>query len=187
MNERFENISKYLSYLLRHHPESANLKLDTNGWIGVDTLIEAINKNSNYNLTLVELKEVVQTNSKQRFALNDINGSLFIRANQGHSLKTVDLGLVSKIPPITLYHGTGEKYVKSILKQGLIKKGRQHVHLSVLKSVAKEVGERHGTPVIFRVDTEKMIEDGIVFYLSDNGVWLTDFVDKKYLILEGSK
>ncbi len=184
MKKRFEDISKYLSYLLRHHPESANLQLDENGWIGVDILIEAINKNSNYNLTLVELKEVVQTNSKQRFALNDINGNLFIRANQGHSLKNIDLGLVSKTPPVVLYHGTGKKYVKSILNQGLIKKGRQHVHLSVSKSVAKSEGERHGKPVIFIIDTKRMIEDGVVFYLSDNGVWLTDFVNKKYLSIE---
>ena len=74
-------------------------------------------------------------------------------------------------------------FVNSILKKGLLHKGRQYVHLSASVEVAKAVGERHGKPVIFEVDAKQMTKDGIVFYQSENGVWLTEFVHKRYLRL----
>ena len=76
-----------------------------------------------------------------------------IRANQGHSIK-VDLGLEAIKPPKVLYHGTGRKYLESILKNGLIKKERNYVHLSKDIETASIVGKRHGDLVILEVDSE---------------------------------
>lgn len=181
-----EEFSKYLSYLLRHHPEDLNLSMDKQGWVSVDELLNNLkNQSKDFKIISFEiLKNIVNTNNKKRFIIENRNGQNYIRANQGHSLKNIDLGLECKRPPDILYHGTGEKYVSSILKKGLIKKSRQHVHLSLIKEIAEKIGLRHGNPVIFIVDSKQMFEDGCIFYLSENGVWLTDFVDKKYLKIE---
>lgn len=178
---KYESMSKFLSYLLRHHPEDLDLKLDKAGWVSVDELLTKLNRDRDTEFTLTHLQELVETNNKQRFALEERWGKLYIRANQGHSIKSLDMGYKPVIPPDILYHGTGEKYVNSILKSGLLHKGRQYVHLSTSIEVATSVGERHGKPVIFEVDTKRMVKDGVVFYCSDNGVWLTEFVHKKYL------
>lgn len=181
-----EEFSKYLSYLLRHHPEDLNLSMDKQGWVSVDELLNNLNSQSKEfkTISFEILEDIVDTNNKKRFIIENRNGKNYIRANQGHSLKNIDLGLECKQPPDILYHGTGEKYVSCILKKGLIKKNRQHIHLSPIKEIAEKVGLRHGNPVIFIVDSKQMFEDGCVFYLSENGVWLTDFVDKKYLKIE---
>ena len=84
-------------------------------------------------------------------------------------------------PPELLFHGTGKKYVNSILQQGLIPKSRLYVHLSKDIDTAIKVGKRHGKEVIFQVATGQMCRDGYKFYLSVNGVWLTKEVPVKYL------
>ena len=61
---------------------------------------------------------------------------------------------------------------------------RLYVHLSSTIETAINVGTRHGIPVVFKVDTQKMFKDGAKFYLSRNGVWLTDYVATEYLSLE---
>ena len=180
---KYESMSKFLSYLLRHHPEYLNLKMDKAGWVSVDELLEKINDDRDIEFTLEELFELVKTNEKQRFAIEERWGTLYLRANQGHSIQSLDMGYKPIIPPDVLYHGTGQKFVNSILKKGLLHKGRQYVHLSASVEVAKAVGERHGKPVIFEVDAKQMTKDGIVFYQSENGVWLTEFVHKRYLRL----
>ncbi len=106
-----------------------------------------------------------------------------IRASQGHSVE-VALGYIAKEPPAILYHGTSEKTVQQILADGLDKRSRHHVHLSVDLETATQVGQRHGKPVVFEVLAKQMQEDGIKFYLSDNGVWLTDNVPVRYLRLK---
>ena len=178
---KYENMSKFLSYLLRHHPEDLDLKLDKAGWVSVDELLSKLNKDRDTEFTLTHLQELVETNNKQRFAIEERWGKLYIRANQGHSIKSLDMGYKPITPPDILYHGTGVKYLNSILKQGLLHKNRQYVHLSATIDVAKSVGERHGKPVILVVDAKKMAKDGVVFYKSENGVWLTEFVHKRYL------
>jgi putative RNA 2'-phosphotransferase len=178
MNE-IENkrISKFLSLILRHQPETIHLQLDENGWADVNELI-AKSAKSRMHFTLKELDEVVETNSKKRFAFNE--GKTKIRANQGHSID-IDLALITKQPPEFLYHGTAEVNMASILEKGIEKRNRQHVHLSSDKETATKVGMRHGKPVILTIRTGEMFKDKIQFYLSDNGVWLTDFVDVKYI------
>ncbi|PKF75153.1 RNA 2'-phosphotransferase [Chryseobacterium sp. PMSZPI] len=178
MNEiEKKKISKFLSLILRHQPESIGLKLDENGWANVEELrLKSAKKRIHF--TLNELDEVVETNNKKRFAFNEDKTG--IRASQGHSID-VDLALKSQQPPDFLYHGTAETNISSILEKGIEKRGRQHVHLSADKETATKVGMRHGKPVILTIRTGKMYDDGLYFYLSANGVWLTDFVDAKYI------
>ncbi|MEY8758200.1 RNA 2'-phosphotransferase [Chryseobacterium tongliaoense] len=178
MNEpEKKKISKFLSLILRHQPETIHLKLDENGWAEVNELIEKSAKNK-IHFTPEQLDEVVESNNKKRFAFNE--DKTRIRASQGHSVD-IDLALIPQQPPEFLYHGTAETNISSILESGIEKRSRQHVHLSKDKETATAVGMRHGKPVILTVRTGKMTEDGILFYLSENGVWLTDFVDAKYI------
>ncbi|HZH95740.1 MAG TPA: RNA 2'-phosphotransferase [Flavisolibacter sp.] len=172
-------ISKFMSLVLRHKPQTIGLTVDENGWAATNDLIEKMNANGHY-ITPDILNYVVATNDKKRFSFNEDKSK--IRASQGHSIN-VDLALKETDPPACLYHGTGEKYVESILKTGLQKKTRQHVHLSQDTGTARTVGQRHGRPVIFTVAAEQMKGDGFTFYLSENHVWLTDFVPLKYLQL----
>lgn len=178
MNEQQKKkTSKFLSYVLRHHPELINLNLDENGWANVDELI-AKSTNDSQGFTFEELNEIVETNDKKRFIFNE--DKTRIRANQGHSID-IDLALISQKPPEFLYHGTAQSNIDSIFEKGIEKRNRQHVHLSQDKETATKVGMRHGKPIILTITTEKMFDDGIEFYLSENNVWLTDFVDIKYI------
>jgi putative RNA 2'-phosphotransferase len=170
-------ISRFLSLVLRHKPEQIGLELDSNGWADVNSLIEKCNQ-SNIPLSLDILKHIVKTNAKKRFAFNQQQNK--IRASQGHSVN-VDLELKSVKPPEILYHGTAENFVVSIWEQGLMKQQRKHVHLSSTVATALNVGRRHGKPFVFEISAQQMFNDHYTFFLSDNGVWLTDHVPAKYL------
>ena len=171
------DISKFISLILRHKPETIGISLDEHGWANVDELIEGISKEYTFNKEILET--IVKEDNKQRYSFND--DKTLIRANQGHSIP-VDVELEEKTPPKYLYHGTGEKYVNSIDNEGLKAKSRLYVHLSSDIDTAINVGKRHGKPVVYQIDTEAMIKEGIKFYLSVNNVWLTKSVDKKYLV-----
>ena len=168
--------SRFISLVLRHKPEVIGIKLDRHGWAKVSELIAGVNKT--HPLDLKMLEEIVRTDDKQRFSFNE--DKTLIRANQGHSIK-VDVQLEAKIPPDILYHGTGEKYVNSIDQEGLLPKSRLYVHLSQDKETAIKVGSRHGKTVIYEIDTQAMVKDGYIFYLSVNNVWLTKEVPIQYL------
>lgn len=170
-------ISKFLSKHLRHTPELIGLSLAAGGWITVNELLAACAAHK-FPISLTELEQVVADNDKQRFSFDETKTK--IRANQGHSID-VDLQLQPQIPPAILYHGTGEKSVAAILKAGLLKMSRHHVHLSTNLDTATKVGMRHGHPVIFVVDAMLMYQNGFSFYCSDNGVWLVDHVPPEYL------
>jgi putative RNA 2'-phosphotransferase len=184
INEKqLTHISKFLSLVLRHQPETINIQLDPNGWTDVN---ELITKANNYGIKFDReiLNHIVETNSKKRFAFNDSLDK--IRASQGHSL-SVDLGYSNQKPPTILYHGTSKESVESILHTGLDKRSRQHVHLSSDIETAIKVGQRHGKPVVFKVLAEQMFQDNFQFFISDNGVWLTDNVPTKYLKLSDNE
>ena len=179
MNEQQKKkISKFISLVLRHKPEVINLKLDENGWADVDELITKSKRDFHEGFTFEELNEIVETNDKKRFIFNEDKTK--IRANQGHSID-IDLALKPQQPPEFLYHGTAQSNIDSILEKGIEKRSRQHVHLSQDKETATKVGMRHGKPIILIIKTQEMFNDGIEFYLSENKVWLTDFVDAKYI------
>ncbi|MGN1064481.1 MAG: RNA 2'-phosphotransferase [Thermoguttaceae bacterium] len=175
-NMSLRETSKFIALILRHKPETIGITLDEHGWANVDELIEGVNMT--YPLTMEELEEIVRTDEKQRYSFND--DKTLIRANQGHSIP-VDVELKEVHPPKYLYHGTGEKYVPSIDIQGLIPKSRLYVHLSGDIETAVKVGSRHGKPVVYRVSAEQMVEAGMLFYKSVNGVWLTKNVPARYL------
>ena len=168
--------SKFISLILRHKPSEIGIELDEHGWANVTELIEGINKRQPFNMA--QLEEIVSTDNKQRYSFNE--DKTLIKANQGHSVP-VDIELEEVSPPDILYHGTGEKFVSSINKLGLIPKSRLYVHLSKDIDTAINVGKRHGNPIIYSVDCSRMIADGYKFYLSVNGVWLTKEVPVKYL------
>ena len=172
------NTSRFISLILRHKPETIGITLDEHGWADVQALIDGINAIGKYHLDMELLEEIVRTDEKQRYSFSE--DRTLIRANQGHSIP-VDVELEEKTPPDILWHGTGEKYVSSIDGQGLIPKSRLYVHLSKDIDTARNVGSRHGKPVIYKIDCKKMVEDGYHFYLSANQVWLTKEVPAKYL------
>lgn len=171
------NTSKYLSLILRHKPEAIGITLDEHGWADVKLLIEGIGKTHPFDRETLE--EIVRTDNKKRYSFND--DKTLIRANQGHSIP-VDVELPVEEPPEYLWHGTGQKFEVSIDKMGLIPKSRLYVHLSADRETAIKVGSRHGTPVVYRVDTGRMAGDGYIFYRSVNGVWLTKEVPAGYLL-----
>jgi putative RNA 2'-phosphotransferase len=172
-----KNISKFLSLVLRHEPQSIGIELDAGGWVAVDDLI-AQARRAGVAFDDDTLRTVVVENDKKRFTFS-ADGSR-IRAAQGHSV-AVDLGLVPAVPPEILFHGTAIASLEAILREGLTPQGRQKVHLSADMETAVKVGQRHGKPMVLTVAAGRMQADGLTFWQADNGVWLTDAVPPAYL------
>lgn len=169
--------SKFLALILRHSPWSVGITLDANGWANIDELLTGLNK-SGHHIDQMHLEDIVDNDDKNRYEIN-FDGTK-IRARQGHSLE-VDLNLSPVEPPEELYHGTAEDRVHSIMVKGISRQSRQYVHLSPNAITAQKVGSRHGIPKVLTVHAGKMHKDGFVFYLSTNGVWLTDNVPPEYV------
>ncbi|WP_019587399.1 RNA 2'-phosphotransferase [Deinococcus apachensis] len=166
-----EQLSRRLSYLLRHAPGEMGVTLEPGGWAPVEAVLRFLR------VPRERLERVVATNSKQRFALEGER----IRANQGHSVR-VDLDLTPAAPPATLYHGTSPAALPAIHREGLQKMGRHHVHLSPDRETARRVGARRGSPVVLEVRAGEMHAAGHVFFLSANGVWLVGAVPPEFLV-----
>lgn len=175
----FDKLSVFISLVLRHNPDAAHITLDKHGWADVDELLRGIN-DTGRKINMDILEEIVATDNKQRYSFNE--DRTLIRANQGHSIP-VDVELEERKPPEFLYHGTADRFLKSILSEGLKPMSRLYVHLSIDTDTAAKVGKRHGKPVILKVHSGEMHRNGIKFYLSENGVWLTKKVSVKYLEL----
>ena len=170
MNTNSIHKEKRLAFLLRHDCDYA---FDEHGWREVSDLV------ANHGFTMEELREIVATNNKQRYEFSE--DMTRIRARQGQSIH-VDVELAEAAPPDKLYHGTAKAFVESIMNHGIQKGKRLYVHLSTTVEMATKVGERHGDPVVLAIDAKRMSEDGNKFFLSRNGVWLTEFVEAKYII-----
>jgi putative RNA 2'-phosphotransferase len=171
------HISKFLSLVLRHKPEELGVALDENGWTDVDGLLAKMQAKG-WRIDRAALDHVVAANNKKRFAFDESGAR--IRASQGHSVE-IDLAYEPASPPEFLYHGTGEKSLAAILRGGIEKRSRQHVHLSPDAATAVNVGRRHGKPVVLEVLASEMHRQGHQFFLSANGVWLTGHVPPEYL------
>lgn len=180
MNQKTTKISKFLSLVLRHQPEAIGIALDPAGWVEVSALLEAMRRHGR-GISETELREVVETNDKKRFCFSD--DGLRIRASQGHSVE-VELGYEPAEPPEELFHGTVERFLDPIRREGLRKGDRHHVHLSPDRPTAERVGQRRGRPVILTIRAGQMHRDGLAFFLSANGVWLTDHVPAEYIELK---
>lgn len=178
MNEKQRTkISKNMSLLLRHRPELGNLTLDEQGWVDINDLIAGLARRG-IKTSPNQVMEVIAINDKQRFAWDEEKNR--VRANQGHSVN-VELDLPVQEPPPLLYHGTVERFLPSIRKQGLTKRTRHHVHLSGDPQTAKKVGQRRGNPILLKVNAQQMHDEGHTFYRSENGVWLTESVPPSFL------
>lgn len=172
-------ISKFLSYHLRHHPAELGIQLDSAGWVDIEVLLKAC-KDHQFPISREELNYVVENNNKQRYAFSSDGKK--IRASQGHTVD-VELDYHEEVPPETLYHGTAAHNRDIILKTGLKKMQRHHVHMSPDLETATNVGKRHGKPLIFLVASLKMHQSGYPFFCSANGVWLTDYVPPNFLTI----
>lgn len=177
MEQQLVPISRFLSYLLRHRPEAEGLSMDEHGWIVIADLLAAQGAKK-MGLTQAVLTLIVAENDKQRFEVNEEGDK--IRARQGHS-KPVSLGWRPVKPPDFLYHGTSSHAISSIRLDGLLKRHRLHVHLSPDAVTAKLVGARHGRPVVLVIRAGEMHKKGIDFFLSGNGVWLTESVPPQFI------
>ena len=172
-----DRLSIFISLILRHRPEEIGITLDEHGWANVKELIAGIN-NAGRKIDMKTLEEIVRTDNKGRYSFNE--NKTLIRANQGHSIP-VDIEFKEVAPPNVLYHGTATKSLDSIKQQGIKSMSRLYVHLYKDLETAIKVGDRHGKCVVLVIDTKKMSDDGIKFYLSENGVWLTKYIDWQYV------
>jgi putative RNA 2'-phosphotransferase len=170
MDKELTKKSKYISKLLRHEPE--DLAVDKNGWVQVSALLKKVG------ISKSELNQVVEENNKKRFEFD--THEIRIRARQGHSME-VDVQLTEVEAPDELFHGTAVDTSEIIMKEGISKMSRLHVHLSKDEDTAKNVGSRKGKSVILVINTKQMTLDGYKFYISNNGVYLTEFVPPKYI------
>jgi putative RNA 2'-phosphotransferase len=171
-------LSKFLSLVLRHQPQTIGLTLDEAGWVEVDELLRALGRHG-HPTDRAQLEQVVAQSDKQRFALSPDGRR--IRANQGHSVP-VELGYTPQTPPERLYHGTAARNLPAIQAEGLVRGSRHHVHLSPDVDTAYRVGQRHGAPVVLPILAGDMHRQGYPFYQSDNGVWLTEHVPPQFLL-----
>jgi putative RNA 2'-phosphotransferase len=169
--------SKFLSLILRHEPARVGLKLGDAGWVSVVELLQAVNRHGVL-LTLDQLKHIVATSDKKRFAFSE-DGQR-IRASQGHSVD-IDLKYPPQATPETLYHGTAERFLDSIRQNGLQKMERHDVHLSAETKLTLQVGGRHGKPVLLTLRAGEMHKAGFIFRCSANGVWLVDHVPPQFI------
>jgi len=178
MHDNLTDTSKFLSFVLRHEPGAIGVELDSEGWLSIAALIEGAGR-SGRQLDRALIEAVVAGNDKKRFALSE-DGQR-IRAVQGHSTASVALSHRETAPPAVLYHGTATRFLDAIREHGLQSGARHHVHLSADEATAVTVGKRHGKPVVLRVNAAAMQAQGFRFFLSENGVWLTDVVPAIYL------
>ncbi|EPY2279065.1 RNA 2'-phosphotransferase [Clostridium sporogenes] len=171
-------LSKEISYALRHAPWEYELELDENGWVSVEQLLIALKENSKWeSVTVGDLEHIIENSNKKRHEV--VDGK--IRALYGHSI-SMKIVKESAEPPVVLFHGTTRRFLKSIENKGLLPKGRQYVHLSNDMETALQVGKRHDNkPVILEIDAKKAWEEGIMFYLGNDKVWLADNIPSKYI------
>lgn len=170
-------ISKTLAYLLRHNPSAFGLQLTPNGSVSVVGVSVALSEYFNTPVTVEMIEEIVSDDTKTRYRITDG----MIRALQGHSIP-VELDLVCMEPPTELFHGTATKNVEAIMKHGLERRSRQHVHLSENMLTAEQVGLRHSSSItILIIKAKEAYEAGIKFHLSENNVWLTEHVNPEFI------
>ena len=180
MSNKNDKLSVFISLILRHKPEVINIKLDKFGYADVNELIQGINE-SGRKINFDILEDVVKSDKKCRYSFN--SDKFKIRANQGHSIN-VNVELKECKPPKFLYHGTATRFMDSIKNNGLKKMSRLYVHLSDNIDTALQVGKRHGQPIILKIDSEEMYKERYRFFLSENGVWLTEYVPSLFISIQ---
>ena len=177
-----------ICYALRHNPRKLQLDMQKKGaWVDAIQLISRFNArytDKPFYLNLPVLLELVRTDGKQRYGVKKQGNQLFIRCNQGHSIPWIEMEYQVMQPPEYLYHGTSWGFMSSIQAEGLKPMERQMVHLSWDVETARQVGgrkKRYGDIAILRIAAQKRWQDGGMFYLSENNIWLADKIEAKYL------
>ena len=171
-------LSKEISYALRHAPWEYELELDEEGWVWVEQLLEALHRSEDWQgIQAADLERIIENAEKKRFEIKAGK----IRAFYGHSIP-MKIVKEEKQPPDVLYHGTARRFLDSIFEKGLLPKSRQYVHLSQDMETAQTVGKRHDNkPCILRIDAQKAWKEGVKFYQGNEKVWLADTVPAGYL------
>jgi putative RNA 2'-phosphotransferase len=174
------HIGKFMSLVLRHEPQAIGAKLDVDGWLPLETLVNGMQK-TYPSITVQNIVEIVESSDKKRFQFSESRSH--IRAVQGHSVAIEGSTVQLAEAPEYLYHGTAISKVVTIQSEGLKPMSRIHVHLSADRETAIIVGRRHGKPAVFQVNSAVAKSDGVQFFLAENGVWLCNSLPPKYLTL----
>lgn len=177
-NNNYIRLGRFISMVLRHHPEQIGIALDREGWADTQALLDGITA-SGRSIDMETLERIVRENNKQRYSFNEDKSK--IRANQGHTVH-VDIKMEILDPPDRLYHGTATRFLDSIKRDGIKRMKRIYVHLSKDVETAVNVGRRHGKPVVLVIDTKAMREDGYLFRITANGVWQSEDIPWRYVI-----
>lgn len=178
---KYDELSKEVSYALRHAPWEYELEMDENGWVEVKQLIEALNRDEKWkDIQLFDLIEMIEQSEKKRHEIVDGN----IRAFYGHSIP-MHIRKEKKLPPVELFHGTARRFLDDIKLNGLLPMSRQYVHLSSDIETAYQVGKRHdNTPIILKIDAVRAWNAGIFFYKGNEKVWLADGIPFEYIEIQ---
>ncbi|AUZ48980.1 RNA 2'-phosphotransferase [Pseudomonas orientalis] len=177
-SKQLNDVSKFLSYVLRHEPQTIGLQLDAEGWAEIDFLIAGA-ASKGHILDREFILAVVSSSDKKRFAIS--NDEQYIRAVQGHSTGSVNITHIEREPPGILYHGTATRFLESIRREGLVAGSRHHVHLSQDMATALAVGQRYGTPAVLKIQALRMHQQGFKFFQAENEVWLTGHVPISFI------
>lgn len=177
MNKLTE-LSKEVSYALRHAPWEYELEMDKEGWVSIKQLLESLMNNNKWkNISENDLYKMIETSERKRHEILDGK----IRAYYGHSVP-IKIVKEEKEPPEILYHGTARRFLNSIRENGLLPKDRQYVHLSQNIEMAYVVGTRRDIkPCILKINAKTAWKDGIKFYHGNEKVWLVDEIPSKYI------
>ena len=178
--EKFDyfELSKEISYALRHAPWEYELEIDEEGWVPIEQLLYSLRENKQWNdIKKSHIIEMINQSEKKRHEIHNEK----IRAFYGHSIP-MKIKKTEGKPPRLLYHGTTQESKEKIMQGGLLPRSRQYVHLSQDVGTASEVGKRRTqNPVILTINAQKAYENGIKFYLGNEKVWLADFVPYQYI------
>ncbi|MGN6714212.1 RNA 2'-phosphotransferase [Anaerocolumna jejuensis] len=174
----YTELSKEISYALRHAPWEYELEMDEKGGVPITQLLSALHLNSKWEYVVEDdLIKMIEKSEKKRHEIS--NGK--IRAFYGHSIP-MKIMKEEKMPPNILYHGTARRFMGSIAEKGLLPRSRQYVHLSQDIATAENVGKRHdNNPQILVIDSLSAWNDGTKFYYGNEKVWLADMVPSKYI------
>ena len=173
-----ERLSKFLFYVLRHRPDEYGLVLDSEGYVSIKELIQALHEEEGWSFVRQDhLQEILLTSDRARF---EIDGSR-IRAAYGDSLP-VSIQYERVEPPRILYHATRRRTYPVILEQGLRPMGRQYVHLATTKELALRIGRRRDPePVLLEIHALKAHQEGIPFYRANELIFLVDSLLPRHL------
>jgi putative RNA 2'-phosphotransferase len=171
-------LSKEVSYALRHAPWKYELEMDKNGWVEVNQLLDALHRDEKWkDIQLSDLIEMIETSDKKRHEI--VDGK--IRAYYGHSIP-MHIKKEKQQPPNELFHGTARRFLENIENNGLLPMSRQYVHLSIDIETAFQVGKRHDNkPIILKINALEAWNNNVAFYRGNEKVWLSDNIPFEYI------